>query len=405
MTTYPGIGGAGIAALRLVQGLADRGHDARLLGLQGIQHPLVDIFSYHTDLRSRIWRWGKKWQLRRINAHLAHPREHQNYFGSDVCPHGQALGAAIKSSDIVHLHWVSDMLDYRKTLAEIPRHAKIIWTLHDMTPFTGGCSHSFACEEYRDRCRRCPQLLEEFNQEASRSLARRTAAILPIANRLTVVGPSQWIIDRAARSSAFTNVRMERIANGLELGVFRQKARSVARANLGIPGRKFVVMFVAASLSSELKGLRLLVDAVEGLQTDVHVSYVGRDPMDGAPNSWQWLGAKSTEDDMASVYSAADLLIVPSLAENFPNVICEAMACGLPTAGSNVGGIPEIIEHGRNGFLFAASDVRDMIATIEAAVEKISSDRECWANRCRTYAESNFAMSDCISAYERIYAI
>lgn len=405
--TFPGVGGAGIATQRLVRGLRNAGADATLVGFKGSEElPWVSRVAYSNSISEKVWRRYRKFQMRRTDLAIAQRKEPSHFFSSDRCPHGAALAHSLLDADLVHLHWVCNLIDYSRTLAAIPDKTPVFWTLHDMGVFTGGCSHSFDCDEYTRSCGSCPQLLPEFKNEAAMSLVRRQKAMLSIRDRLTVIGPSKWIVDKSSRGNVLGGVPHHVVANGIDLEVFHPQLRDETRRRLQFPPEKFVILFVAAGLDVRLKGMSILREALssQGMQEQIEICFVGPESEQVFPDSWRWLGMTKTDREIASIYSAADLLVVPSLADNFPNVICEALASGLPVVGSRIGGIPELIHEDKTGFLFEPGHSAELTRCIRSAVTKVRNARSEWSHRCRKQAESGLGLQHCVEKHQGLYA-
>ena len=405
--TFPGAGGAGIASQRLVQGLRKAGANASMVGVRDSgEQSWISQIEYSGSVTEKIWRRYRNFQLRRINTAIVNRNQQSDFFSSDLCPHGAALANSLREADLVHLHWVCNLIDYSHTLAAIPDKTPIVWTCHDMAVFTGGCSYSFDCQEYTDRCARCPQLQPVYESEVIESFDRRRKAMRSIKNKLSVIGPSQWITEKSRCGSILKGVPHYSIANGIDLEVFHPKFREGAREQLRIPPDKFIILFVAARLDVRVKGMSILRDALVKLETteQVEICFVGTANEHEFPGSWRWLGATASDSEIASIYSAADLLVVPSLADNFPNVICEALACGLPVVGSRIGGIPEMIDDQKTGFLVEPGDPVDLTRVVRESVTKIMNTRSEWSHRCREQAELKLGLLQCVEKHLRLYS-
>ncbi|EMI52273.1 glycosyltransferase, group 1 family protein [Rhodopirellula sallentina SM41] len=402
--TYPGAGGAGIASLRLVNGLRESNVNATMLGAVTVDRPHTAIVEYSNSFSERIWRALRKRQLQRIDLAIGKTGKQKNFFASDLCPHGAALAHSLADADLIHLHWVCDLIDYPKTLGTLPNSVPIVWTLHDMGVFTGGCSHAFDCEGYMKDCAACPQLESEFNSEALRSLNRRKKAIRAIEDRLTIVAPSHWIGEKSSNSSLFRNIPHKVIANGIDLQKFHPDLRAEARKQQEFSADQTILLFVAAGLDTPLKGIAFLLEAIAKLdQSNFQVCFVGPESQIEYPQNWKWLGCPDNDQEIASIYAAADLLVVPSLADNFPNVICEALACGLPVVGSNVGGIPELVIENETGFLAEPADSSSLSRVLSHAITTMKRERNLWLSRCRSYAEKRLGIHDCVDKHRQLY--
>lgn len=396
--TYPGSGGAGIAALRLVEALTPFASKVELIGLPttGFQHhPQVRTLAYGHSLPEALWRRLRSRQCRRDQALIQQPDAALAGFFSDRSAHGWSLAKALQRAELVHFHWVNDLLDYIHVLRRLPSTVLVVWTLHDMSAFTGGCCYAFECDHFEHDCGHCPQLASHHSDDFSaRSLRRRLHAMHGIRNRLQLIAPSAWMARMAASSRLFAGVPCSVIPNAVDLCCFQPRDRDRVRNQLGIEPETALLLFVAASLSNPVKGIATLLAALPQLiatsRIPVQVVCIGTVP-EHLPNGVRSLGPIADSQQLAGLYAAADLLVVPSLMDNAPNVIAEAHACGLPVLASAVGGIPEMIEPGQTGALVPPADCDALALAILELLPIVMSDRMAWSTRCRAFAEQRYA--------------
>lgn len=404
--TYPARGGAGIAADRLVRGLIGQGIDARLVGLNPeAKADHIRGIRYRRDLLSNIRRRLRNCQL----AHLPDGYEgispSGSVFFSDRSPNGMAMSEFFTTSSLIHLHWVCDLIDYPDTMKRIPEGIPLVWTLHDMGAFTGGCSYSLGCRRFEEGCGDCPQLENpRAKRETGLSHGRRARAINRIKDQLTLVCPSEWMATEARKSSIFTDVRCEVIRNGFDLQVFHPGKRSAGRDLIGCNDEEPVILFVAASFSNPLKGMHTILEALRITgDRPVRVCYLGDKGEGQFPESWQWLGKIHDEDKLAKLYAGSDLLLVPSEADNYPNVICEALACGVPVIASDIGGIPELVRDGVTGYLFEKGNADAFSERVHQLTEDFPSKRDVWSTSCRQFAEGTFEIGEISKRHLGLY--
>lgn len=305
------------------------------------------------------------------------------------------------SAKLVHLHWVaSGMVD----LAELPKlGVPIVWTLHDQWPFTGGCHYADDCDQYTQQCGRCPALCSEHNEDISNGLWLRKLDAYNKAN-ITVVTPSRWMADMAKRSSLLANKRIEVIPNGLDTETFSPRDRNECRTAIGISSNDPVLLFGAHLVSDKRKGGDLLATALRLINFPCVLLVFGEGEIDAGNNSYvtvHRLG--SIEDDvrLAQMYCAADVFICPSRIDNLPNTIVEAMACGVPCVSFNVGGLPEMIDHRRNGWLATPFDPVDLVAGAEWIVHHPNHEALRSAARGKAFAE--YSLSVMSGRYQKLY--
>ena len=410
-TTYPNQGGAGIAAWRLVHGLRSRGVDADLVGIWkfGItDEPGQQNFAYDRKLAHRLWRVARRFQAERLNKKLPSSSSRGDMpFYSDLSPLGQPMLESATGADIVHLHWVCDFIDYEYFFSKLPVGVPIFWTLHDMNPFTGGCIHSMGCQRFQEACGKCPLLGAALaDDESARLLQRKVQALAPHLHNLFVITPSQWLGNLAQKSRVFRSAQFRVVPNGVDLEIYHPQRRKLGRAMISATNEDRVILFVAGSLRQTLKGGPLFIEAWKELEArgvKTRVVCVGDSRGFEAPGSWQLLSFAEEEKEKATIFAAADVLVVPSEVENYPNVICEALACGVPVVGSHVGGIPELVLDGRTGFTFQERSAVCLADTLHRLLETFPGERAAWRNRCREFAEKTFCMTDIEDRHIHLY--
>lgn len=291
--------------------------------------------------------------------------------GIDISEH-----PLVQEADIIHLHWINFGFLSLKSLEKLfALNKPIVWTLHDMWAFTGGCHHSGDCENFQISCGNCVQYLKNPSPTdlSNKIWQRKNAIFAPIvdsirlrsgngqqqsSNNITIVGCSQWLSNRAKKSSLLKNFSVKAIPNPLDTNLFSPQNKAEARTKLGLPIDKKLILFVAAKVSVIWKGFSYFQESLEILQSqhshneDIELVVLGEsdaETIQKLPFKAHALGRISDVNQIVLVYSAADVFVTSSIQENLPNTIMEAMACGTPAVGFEVGGIPEMIEHQQNG--------------------------------------------------------
>ncbi|MBK6342157.1 MAG: glycosyltransferase [Flavobacteriales bacterium] len=258
----------------------------------------------------------------------------------------------VQQADIVHLHWVSrGMIGFDRFFARCS--TPIVWTMHDMNPFTGGCHHADACQGFTRECQECPQLADKNKAHGWWRVKQVALRNFP-KDRMALVAPSEWLAARARQSTILADRDCTVIPNGFNLRTFKPMQREEARAALGLPMEARIILFSAFDASNPRKGMTLLLRALDELGTDAHLVSMGH-PMQELLHRLNTTstGLLTEASLIAMHYAAADLFVLPSQAENLPNTICESLLCGTPVVAFNVGGIPEQI-HAGNGLLVEA---------------------------------------------------
>lgn len=278
-------------------------------------------------------------------------------------------------ADIYHLHWINRAIDLTGFVKALPARRPLVWTLHDMNPFTGGCHYSLGCEKYMDGCGACPLLGSSDEQDVSAEiLARKKNALDQLSVETTrIIAPSRWLKKCAERSALLGRFEVTLLPNGVDCNVFRPRPQEVVRDELGLPANDAIVLFVADSGANHRKGFDLFMKAADGLRLDRPITFVsvGADiPAFKDSSSHVGLGRVDGIESMAKIYAAADVFVTPVREENLATVVLEAMACGTPVVGFDVGGIPDMVRPGETGLLAPAGDV----AALRAAIETVLAD-------------------------------
>ncbi|MEQ8208206.1 MAG: glycosyltransferase [Lacipirellulaceae bacterium] len=267
-----------------------------------------------------------------------------------------------RGTDVIHLHWIANFVDYESFFASIDDQTPIVWTLHDMNPLTGGCHHADACEEYKQSCSVCPQMgpaaLPRLVPEAWKTKVDSLAG-----KNLHLVAPSRWM-EQCARASSIGQQAnsIQTIPHGLDLEVFKPSEKHSAKQRLGIPTDEPTIGCGAASLRNPRKGFQDLLAAVAKVKHEgpIHLIAFGNATKDVAlPTGVQLhpLGVIESTTQLAKAYSAMDVFAQPSRAESFGLVSVEAMACGVPVVAYDTTAVPEYVLPGQTGLLSQLGDV------------------------------------------------
>jgi glycosyltransferase involved in cell wall biosynthesis len=284
----------------------------------------------------------------------------------------------------------------------------LVWTLHDMNPFTGGCHYSAGCERFATACGACPALGSTDSSDLSAAIFRRKRAAYTRLNSeiVRIVTPSAWLSREASRSALFSKFDISTIPYGLDTEIFQPRRRAIAREVFGIPQDRRIVMIAAQSLQNHRKGMDLLLAALadQNVSREISLMSVGpSQPPAAVPGGYCFaLGEVSTERLMSFAYSAADLFILPTREDNLPNVVLEAMACGIPVVAFDVGGLPDMVRPDMTGLLVPPEDVRGL----RLAIEEILGDDERRAQmsfECRRVAVEQYSLEIQAERYRRLY--
>ncbi len=313
----------------------------------------------------------------------------------------------IADADIINFHWVAGALNYANAVLAL-RHKPIVWTLHDMNPFTGGCHYAGDCLKYNASCGACPQLGSDVVEDHSRKIWAQKRYAAENLN-IHVVTPSRWLGRCARQSAIFSQHSVEIIPNGFPLDTFKPYSKSQVRQASNLPESARILLFGADSVTNRRKGFAYLLSALNRYQLnegpDVILVTFGTLP-EGVeiPSKYKLFHAGQITDEnrLAMIYSAADIFVIPSLEDNLPNTVVEALACGTPVVGFDIGGVPDMVQHRQNGYLARPQDVADLVAGINWVLSAYEEGVD-FARICRSVAEEKFALETQALAYQKLY--
>jgi len=391
-------GGAGGATYRLHQGLQNIGVDSQTLVRTKHVDDATVIVVPETRSARLVRRLGRLLQVRsleRLPLELYPHRDRTNLFSLQWVPDSISPKVAQLCPDVINLHWVCDGFLRIETIPKLNK--PIVWTLHDKWPFTGGCFYSYDCDRYTGSCGACPQLHSSQNWDLSRWVWRRKAKAWQDLN-LTIVTPSSWLARCASSSALFKDRRIEVIPNGLDTERYKPIDRKLAREILNLPQDKQIVLF-GAWLNSHRKGFHLLQPALQSLsksewQDKLEVVVFGFSQPSHQPDlgfKTYYLGRLNDDITLALAYSAADVFVAPSIADNLSTTVMEAIACGTPCVAFNVGGMPDLIDHRQNGYLAQPYEIEDLAHGIAWVLEDPERHQHL-AHRAREKAEREFTL-------------
>lgn len=379
VNTYDIQGGAARAAYRLYKGLRFIGEDCRLVVRHKLStddtvqriNVLINDESYIEDvLLSSV-------QECYINTHRTNISNTTFSFSYPGCDLSRL--PLIRSADIINLHWVAyyqSPITLRKLFA---LGKPVVWTLHDQWAFTGGCHYSAGCRQYEIACRRCPQLSDDFFDLPAAVLMDKIE--LFEGADLTIVAPSKWLASCARKSRLFGKLRIEVIPNSLETDIYRPLSKPEAKKRFNIEPETITLLFGADFGNEKRKGFYELIDALhqcaqeprfkkladEGRIKIICFGYAGseRELLDIPVIS---LGYLNTDDELCAAYSAADIFVLPSLEDNLPNTMLEALSCSTPVIAFDIGGIPDVVVEDETGKLSPAHDAKKLGEAIVSLV-------------------------------------
>lgn len=371
LSTFDKKGGAAIAASRLHKGLRQQGVEATLL--------VREKFGAEAHTIGPNGKFDQGWAKAKgvvdsLPLQLYRDRDRQANFFPQWLPNRIERTIATLAPDIINLHWISGGFIPIEAIAQWYKKWKVplVWTLHDLWPMTGGCHYPGRypelCDRFEQACGTCPQLGSQQAKDLSTWVLHRKARAwksLP----LQLVSPSRWLANQARASSLFKGTPIEIIPNGLDLDLYRPIPTQIARQILRLPQEGQLILFGADNaLIDTRKGFQFLQPTLAKLSQlepngSIEIAIFGATESSIAkdfPFRTHFLGQLRDATSLVLAYSAADVFLLPVWQDNLPNTILEALACGTPCVGFDVGGLPDMIQPHHNGFLATAYDTDDL---------------------------------------------
>ena len=332
---------------------------------------------------------------------------------------------AVKDADIIHLHWINKGFVSLNGLEDLLGFGKkIVWTCHDMWPFTGGCYHPRGCDNFTRECGNCQYLKQPSQSDLSSQVFKKKKRIFSNAvGRLQFVTPSAWLKNQADKSGIVKDLigigdagampEIKVIPNPIDTDYFKPLDLKLVNSPENAP---FVLMFAAANLGNPAKGFAEFRAICNGLVElgfdDIMALVVGENRLANGDLGLNCpvteLGFISDAKQMRDAYWQADVYVTTSHEENLPTTIMESLSCGVPVAAFAVGGIPEMIspsgDH-QTGWLAEKLDVKSLIQGIASYIEMEASKRVKLQEASRNAAVVNYGSVSIAQRYLSLYSI
>ncbi len=341
------------------------------------------------------------WPLKR------YPQKSPGLFSPAIYPHPVIKRIKQIKPDIINLHWVGLGLLRPEHLQTFTQ--PIVWTLRDMWSFTGGCCYTEGCTRYQQQCGSCPILGSNRENDLSRKVWQRKYRAWQNLN-LTLVPISHWLADCASKSSLLHHYPARVIPNAVDTHIFRPIDKHVARDILQLPQHDKLILFGALSATTDKrKGFDHLTAALNQLETNeslpLRAVIFGTDTLSPSmkphiPHTV--LGRLNDDTTLALAYSAADVMVVPSVQEAFGKTAIEAMACGTPVVSFDATGLRDIVEHQGTGYRAACFNDKDLAKGIMWALENPERNKKLSEN-ARKRVETFFSFSVQANSYIDLY--
>ena len=414
VNTSENTGGAAVAANRLKEALNNNGIKAKML----VRDKESDDITVAQLNKSWHQKWDFLWERLVIYMRLHFKRD--NLFLIDIANAGTDITKTreFKEADVIHLSWINQgMLSLKGIRKILESHKPVVWTMHDLWPASSICHYARNCRNYEKQCGNCLLLPGNGScNDLSARIWKKKSKILE-RNSILFVTCSKWLADKAKKSGLLSGQKIISIPNPIDSRVFTKENRAEARLYAGLPEDKKLILFVSQRVTDKRKGMDYFITAINKMveehpemKDNCGIAILGgkaEELADKLPLPSYPLGYVSEEKKIASIYNSVNLFVLPSLEDNLPNTIMEAMACGVPCVGFNTGGIPEMIDHLKNGYVAEYKSSDDLAKGIhwvlsEADHQSLSNEAMKKVNQC--YSQYAVAMKY-IEAYNQAMAL
>lgn len=389
-------GGAAIAGYRLHQGLIEKGIDSKLL-----------VGSMKIEGDSCIVNVARKYRFENLLHRLTKGfgLNYINLVSTFDIPNHQFY----QDADILNFHNLHTGYFNYLAIPKLTATKPAIFTLHDMWSFTGHCAYSYDCDRWKIGCGQCPypDVYPSIDRDNTLWEWKLKDGIYSKSN-LTIVAPSKWLLEQA-NNSILNRFSVHYIPYGIDTKAYQPLDPLLCKKLLDIPTDKKVLLFAAADLKDHRKGGYLLLNALKqlpqalkaetilltfGKQNEALTSEVGIPTIS--------LGYISSNRLKSIAYSAADLFIFPTRADNLPLVLQESMACGTPMVSFNIGGVSDLVHPGITGYLAHPEDTQDFCDGIVKLLED-EQLRKTMSKNCRAIALAEYTLELQAKQYIELY--
>jgi glycosyltransferase involved in cell wall biosynthesis len=388
-------GGAAIAGYRLHQGLLDRGINSRLLvGQAKTKSDRVATVQRKYRLENQLFRLSSRLGLNYLNLVSSFDIPKYRFY---------------QEADILNFHNLHTGYFNYLTIPNLTKNKPAVFTLHDMWSFTGHCAYSYDCDLWKTGCGQCPQL-DGYPAVARDNTKWEWKFKNWAYNRsnLAIVTLSKWLTEQV-KQSMLNHFSIHQIPNGIDTEAYKPIDSEKCRYILNIPNNKRVLMFSAENISDSRKGGDLLIEALTKLPESLKAEtvlltfgYGGETISHAVGIETINLGYISSDRLKSIAYSAADLFVFPTRADNLPLVLQESMACGTPMVSFKIGGVPDLVRHNITGYLATPEDSDDLCQGIIQLLEDDQLRAEMKQN-CRAIALDEYSLELQAQQYLKIY--
>ena len=401
-------GGAAVAASRLMEALNNNGVKAKML----VRDKETDRLTVAAVPGQKWMQFYFLWERFVVWLRLYFNRKH--LFEVDIANCGADVTQLpeFQEADVVHLHWINQGMLSLKGIRKILNTGKpVVWTMHDIWPATAICHLTLDCRNFETQCAHCRLLPGSGStNDLSTQIWKRKQQMLN-DRQITFVTCSQWLAGEAQKSALLKGQRVVSIPNPIDTHIYTPKDKQQARQRVGLPTEGCIILFASQRVTNRNKGMgylleacRLLAEQYPEKKEDITVAILGghAEEIEGQlPFRTCPLGYVNDEQRIVDIYNAADVFVLPSLSENLPNTIMEAMACGVPSVGFRIGGIPEEIDHQQNGYVADYCSSEDLARGIWWTLYE--ADHEAVRKACLQKVAHNYSQQSVANRYLEVY--
>lgn len=308
-------------------------------------------------------------------------------------------------ADVVNLHWINNSCLSVNDIDKIQK--PLVWTLHDTWAFTGGCHYFGECNRYQSACLQCPQAQRHWGDLAK--FQYRAKEHIFSTKNIEIITPSVWLGACASKSRLLERCKVNVIPNTIDQTLYRPLEKNMARSVMGIaPDQKVILFGADCGTRDPRKGYDLLCSAMQKLRERLDgkerillAVFGASEPVqsEGFPFEVRYFGHLHDDYSLILLYNSADVFVAPSREDNLPNTILEAMSCGTSCVGFAIGGIPDMIVSGKNGYLAHPFDDNDLSYGIQAVLH----NSVVWGSNARKKMEQQHEESHIVKKYINVY--
>lgn len=406
VNTSEKVGGAAVAANRLMDALNNNGVKAKML----VRDKETEDITVVGLPRSIKLHWNFLWERWCVFWHLHFSKHH--LWEIDLAAAGSDITKLreFQEADVIHLSWVNQGMLSLKSIRKILKSGKpVVWTMHDLWAATGICHYARGCNRYVSTCGNCPLLPHKGSKNDISSKVFGRKKELYHGGNIHFVSCSRWLEQQAKKSGLFVGQRITNIPNPIDTHVFCPQNKAEARLRAGLPADKHIILFVSQRVTDERKGMEYFVEAIDCLvkkypdmvkHTAIAILGGHSEEITLSLPSCS-LGYVSDVKQIVNIYNSVDVFVLPSLEDNLPNTIMESMACGVPGVGFKVGGIPEMIDHLKTGYVANYRDADDLAEGIHWVLEE--ADRESLQQACLHKVTQCYSQHSVALKYIEVY--